>query len=116
MSVAIGTEFQKNLYTTCCICANFGSPVVNLLYIMTDWILTATITISVAIGTKLRVDLHIAHCGVGETVVDITTSKLRTSTSDLCIRGIDTGTLVTMVGHFLTSVSWHCGMACLAIS
>ena len=51
----------------------------------------------------------------GEAVVDITTTKLRTSTSELCTCGIDTCTLLTMVGQILTSVSWHCGMAYLAI-
>ena len=51
----------------------------------------------------------------GEAVIDITTTKIRTSTSELCTRGIDTCTLVTMVGQILTTVCWHCGMACLAI-
>ena len=51
----------------------------------------------------------------GEAVIDKTTTKIRTSTSELCTRGIDTCTLVTMVGQILTTVCWHCGMACLAI-
>ena len=50
----------------------------------------------------------------GEAVIDITTTKIRTSTSELCTRGIDTCTLVTMVGQILTTVCWYCGMACLA--
>ena len=37
-------------------------------------------------------------------MVDITTTKLRTSMSELCTRGIDRCTLVTIVGQILTSV------------
>ena len=51
----------------------------------------------------------------GEAVVDITTTKLRTSTSEQYTRGIDTCTLIPIIGQILTTVFWHCGMACLVI-
>ena len=66
---------------------------------------------------KSRLDNHwqTYQGGGGEAVIDKTTTKIRTSTSELCTRGIDTCTLVTMVGQILTTVCWHCGMVCLAI-
>ena len=80
-----------------CMCLLFG-------YIICDEMLL--------VGTCHKLILWLVR---SEAVIDITTTKIRTSTSELCTRGIDTCTLVTMVGQILTTVCWHCGMACLAI-
>ena len=36
-------QFHTNPYIIKCMCANFGSPVVNIFYNMADYILTAAI-------------------------------------------------------------------------